>query len=85
MIADAAGHKAVVTVEDGFVDGGAGSAMRTAVAAAAFDAGHAAPTTSMLGVPCTFLPHGKPEDILASLGLDAGGVVAAAQRALTID
>ena len=31
MIADAAGHPAVVTIEDGFADGGAGAAMATAV------------------------------------------------------
>jgi 1-deoxy-D-xylulose-5-phosphate synthase len=84
MIADAAGHRAVVTIEDGFVDGGAGSAMRTAVAVAALDAGRPAPTTAMLGVPCAFLPHGNAADILTSLGLDADGVVSAARRALTV-
>ena len=82
MIADAADHKAVVTIEDGFVDGGAGSAMRTAVAATAIDAGRPTPTTTMLGVPCAFLPHGKAEDILASLGLDAEGIVAASRCSL---
>jgi deoxyxylulose-5-phosphate synthase len=35
-----------------------------------------------LGVPTKFIPHNKPDVILASLGLDAAGIVAAAQRVL---
>ena len=84
MITDAADHRAVVTIEDGFADGGAGAAMATAVAAEALAAGRHAPTTTVLGVPCTFLPHGSAADILASLGLDADGVVAACRRVLAV-
>ena len=29
----------------------------------------------MLGVPTVYLPHGKPDTILARLGLDADGIV----------
>jgi 1-deoxy-D-xylulose-5-phosphate synthase len=82
MIADAAGHRAVVTVEDGFADGGAGSAMAAAITRAALDDGHTAPPVSVLGVPCTFIPQGKPDAILAGFGLDAPGIAVAARQAL---
>ncbi|MEY2958234.1 MAG: 1-deoxy-D-xylulose-5-phosphate synthase, partial [Actinomycetota bacterium] len=63
MIADAATHGCVLTVEDGIVDGGIGSAISTLV--------HAAdPTTRVesLGVPTRFVPHGEPKQIFARLG-----------------
>jgi 1-deoxy-D-xylulose-5-phosphate synthase len=85
MIADAARHRAVVTIEDGFADGGAGSAMAGAITDVALDDGHAAPPVSVLGVPCTFIPQGKPDDILAGFGLDAAGVAAAARQALAAE
>jgi deoxyxylulose-5-phosphate synthase len=34
---------------------------------------------AILGVPVRFIPHGKPDAILASLGLDAAGVASAAR------
>jgi 1-deoxy-D-xylulose-5-phosphate synthase len=82
LVADAAGHRAVVTVEDGFADGGAGSAMAAAVAATAVREERSAPTVTVLGVPCDFYAQGKPDDILADLGLDAEGVAEAARQAI---
>ena len=75
MLADAAGHPAVVTIEDGYCDGGIGSA----IAARLGECDGAVPRMTTLGVPVRFIPHGKPDAILASLGLDAAGVAAAAR------
>ncbi len=67
MLDHAAGHRLVVTVEDGLAEGGIGSN----VAAALSGRG---PEVSVLGVPTEYLPHGKADAILASLGLDGTGV-----------
>jgi len=71
MIADAATHNIVITVEDGIRDGGIGMAMADAI--------HASPNTKaavhVLGVPTKFIPQAKPDAILAQLGLDARGIV----------
>jgi 1-deoxy-D-xylulose-5-phosphate synthase len=71
MIADAAGHRAVVTVEDGIRDGGIGMAIADQV--------HGIDPhrqVEVLGIPTRFIPQGKPEHILAKLGLDADGIAA---------
>ncbi|WP_194908148.1 1-deoxy-D-xylulose-5-phosphate synthase [Catenulispora rubra] len=73
MLEAAAGYRAVVTVEDGFAVGGAGSAIAAALAARS--PGSAAPT--VLGVPNRYLAHGKPDAVLAGIGLDAEGIAAA--------
>jgi 1-deoxy-D-xylulose-5-phosphate synthase len=73
MLADAARHALVVTVEDGVRVGGAGTflvdAMRTLP-----DVDHPQPPVRLLGVPNRYLPHGKPDRILADLGLDGPGI-----------
>jgi 1-deoxy-D-xylulose-5-phosphate synthase len=80
MLADAARHALVVTVEDGIVVGGIGSQMAEGIAA--LDEGRQAPPVLPLGTPAQFIPHGKPDRILADLGLDAPGIAAAAAKAL---
>jgi 1-deoxy-D-xylulose-5-phosphate synthase len=83
MLADAATYPLVVTVEDGYREGGAGSAIARRLAELAADsAGGDGPPVTVLGVPVRFIPHGKPDAILASLGLDAAGITATL-RALT--
>ena len=77
MIADAAAHPAVVTIEDGYREGGIGAAIAGRLA----DHGGAMPRLEVLGVPVQYIPHGKPDAILAGFGLDAAGV-AASTRAL---
>ena len=85
MIADAASHPLVITAEDGLRDGGAGSAMADAIGRFASEAAtNEPPRLSVLGVPCTYLPHGNPERILADLGLDAAGLVAEAHRLVAV-
>ena len=72
MLADAAGHRLVVTIEDGLRDGGIGSSVVDTLSKLAPVGG---PTVRVLGVPSVYLAHGKPDVILARLGLDADGIV----------
>ena len=76
MIADAAAHGAVVTAEDGVRDGGIGAAIADAVHTAAPGL-----RVDFLGLPTRFISQGKPEHILAQLGLDADGLAAAVRTA----
>lgn len=75
MVADAARHGLVVTVEDGIVAGSVGSQIVEAVAARSPK--RRCPPHVVLGTPVDFIPHGKPDDILAKLGLDAEGIARA--------
>ena len=80
MLADAAAHPAVVTVEDGYREGGIGSAIADRLE----QHPGATPRLSVLGVPVQFIPHGKPDAILAGFGLDGDGI-AASTRTLLAD
>jgi 1-deoxy-D-xylulose-5-phosphate synthase len=68
----AAAHKALVTVEENVVAGGAGSAINEALAAH----GHAMATLN-LGIPDRFVEHGSREDCLVAAGLDRASIEAA--------
>ena len=65
-------HEALVTVEEGCLPGGAGSAVSEALAAA----GVLRPVLH-LGLPDAFIEHGDPARLLALQGLDAAGIRAA--------
>jgi 1-deoxy-D-xylulose-5-phosphate synthase len=41
------------------------------------------PRVRVLGIPCAYLPHGKPDQILADAGLDAAGITASALSLVT--
>jgi 1-deoxy-D-xylulose-5-phosphate synthase len=72
LVADLARrHDLVVTVEEGAIMGGAGSACAEALA----EAGIVRPVLH-LGLPDRFVDHGDPAQLLASLGLDAEGIAA---------
>ena len=73
MISDAARHRVVVCVEDGIRDGGIGMMAAAAITDACGE-GAAVPRCELLGVPTRFIPHGKPDRILAQLGLDVEGL-----------
>lgn len=78
MLVDAARHPVVVTVEDGYRDGGAGSLVESRLSELA-DAGvveSPLPRVVKLGVPVEFIDHAKPNSILIDLGLDADGIAA---------
>jgi len=71
MLADASRHAAVVTVEDGIRDGGIGQSIASALRNG--PRGASVPV-DVLGIPTSFIPHAKPDAILARLGLDADGI-----------
>ncbi|GAA1397729.1 1-deoxy-D-xylulose-5-phosphate synthase [Kitasatospora putterlickiae] len=70
LLALAARHRLVVTVEDGIRNGGVGAAVARSIA----DTGLHVPVTTM-GLPTDFLAHGARADILAAAGLTAKGIV----------
>ena len=72
MLTDAAGHRLVVTIEDGLRDGGIGASIADALSKLAPTDG---PAVRVLGVPSVYLAQGKPDVILGRLGLDADGVI----------
>jgi len=65
----ACSHDAFVTIEDGCIAGGAGSA----VAEALLGAGLALPML-MLGFPDAFITHGDASELMTHCGLDAAGI-----------
>jgi 1-deoxy-D-xylulose-5-phosphate synthase len=67
----AASHEALVTVEEGAIMGGAGSAVSEALHAA----GVVKPVLH-LGLADEFIEHGDPAKLLAMQGLDAAGIEA---------
>jgi 1-deoxy-D-xylulose-5-phosphate synthase len=68
----AAEHDGLVTLEDGAVMGGAGSAVLEALAA-----GGLSKPVLQLGLPDVFIEHGDPAVLMALQGLDAPGIEAA--------
>jgi 1-deoxy-D-xylulose-5-phosphate synthase len=64
-------HEALVTVEEGCVMGGAGSAVAECLAAAGVQA-----PLLQLGLPDVFTEHGDPARLLSMCGLDAAGIEA---------
>ena len=68
-------HQSLVTVEEGAIMGGAGSAVLEALQAA----GHQVPVLQ-LGLRDGFIEHGDPAKLLSMQGLDAAGIQAAIAR-----
>jgi len=66
----------VVTVEEGALMGGFGSA----VLEAASDAGLETVHVRRLGIPDQFIEHGTRQELLADLGLDADGIAMACRK-----
>ncbi|KAB0582543.1 1-deoxy-D-xylulose-5-phosphate synthase [Ideonella dechloratans] len=68
-------HEGLVTIEEGCIAGGAGSAVMEALA----EAGVTVPVLQM-GLPDEFIEHGDHGKLLALCGLDAAGIEAAVRR-----
>jgi 1-deoxy-D-xylulose-5-phosphate synthase len=68
-------HDALVTVEEGAIMGGAGSAVTEALA----EAGIVKPVLN-LGLPDRFIDHGDVSQLLAQCGLDAQGIAASIKK-----
>ena len=62
-------HEAIVTLEEGAIAGGAGSAVLEALQAARLPL-----PVLQLGLPDRFIEHGDHGKLLALLGLDAAGI-----------
>jgi 1-deoxy-D-xylulose-5-phosphate synthase len=71
----AATHELIVTVEEHQIMGGAGSAVLEALAQANCPA-------LLLGLPDRFVDHGDSAKLLASVGLDAAGIVKSVREAI---
>ncbi len=72
-------HDMVVTIEEGCVMGGAGSAVAEAMAAA----GIVKPWLQ-LGLPDKFIDHGDAQQLLAQCGLDAAGIEASIRQRMVV-
>jgi 1-deoxy-D-xylulose-5-phosphate synthase len=81
MLADAASHDLVVTAEDGIAEGGVGASVAAALRTGLGGDGLPARVV-VCGLPLAYLPHGKPDEILAAHGLDGRGIAGAVLRAL---
>jgi len=68
-------HDVLVTIEEGAIMGGAGSAVAEALA----EAGISKPLLN-LGLPDKFIDHGDASVLLAACGLDAKGIVASIRQ-----
>ena len=67
----------MVTVEEGTLEAGFGSALLEAAHAAGLDTRN----IIRLGIPDQFIEHAERNELLASLGLDMNGICAAVRRA----
>jgi 1-deoxy-D-xylulose-5-phosphate synthase len=67
----------VVTVEEGTLEGGFGSALLEAANSAGLDTRHVV----RLGIPDRFIEHAERPELLADLGLDVAGLCRAVRRA----
>src|SRR6266705_1894117 len=78
LAAELAGtHGLLVTIEENAIQGGAGSAVAEALAARAI-----VTPLLQLGLPDRFVDHGDQAQLLASIGLDKAGIVAAVRARL---
>jgi len=76
MVAEvAAAHRAIVTLEENAIAGGAGSAVLEHLERIGSDV-----AVLQVGVPDGFVEHGSREDNLAAAGLDGAGIRAAVER-----
>jgi deoxyxylulose-5-phosphate synthase len=79
MIRDALASSVVVTAEDGVIEGGVGAHATAALHRAAMCDGSDVPRVAVRGTPVAYLAHGKPDDMLRALGLDANALAALAE------
>ncbi len=73
----AADHELIVTLEEGCIMGGAGSAVLESLAAQGLKN-----PVLQLGLPDQFIEHGDPAKLLALQGLDAAGIEASIRKRL---
>ncbi len=74
-----AGHSKILTVEDGAVKGGFGSAVLEYMAEKGFSA-----HVKLLGIPDRFIEHGSLEELYDLCGINKPGIVRAVREMLTV-
>jgi 1-deoxy-D-xylulose-5-phosphate synthase len=75
VIALATQHRALVTIEENAIAGGAGSAVAELLASAGVQV-----PLLQLGIPDKFIEHGSRESCLVAAGLDAAGLSASVEK-----
>lgn len=75
----AAKFNKIITVEDGTIVGGFGSAVLEF-----FAEHHYTPEVKMLGIPDSIVEHGKPEELHRECGYDAHGITEAVREMVTV-
>jgi len=68
-------YNKIITVEDGTIVGGFGSAVLEFLSAHNYT-----PEVKMLGIPDRFIEHGKPEELQRECGYDARGIADAVRE-----
>ncbi|MDQ3072937.1 MAG: 1-deoxy-D-xylulose-5-phosphate synthase [Bacteroidota bacterium] len=71
--------KKIITVEDGCLDGGFGSAVLEWMSA-----NHYSAAVTRLGIPDEFIEHGEPDELFRECGYDAEGIAATVRTMLDI-
>jgi 1-deoxy-D-xylulose-5-phosphate synthase len=83
ILAQAAGRRLLVTLEEGALPGGFGSAVLELLSDAAGGAGAAAPVVRRIGIPAgRFVEHGSVSDLRRVLRLDEAGIRAQVEEAI---
>ncbi len=72
-------HQKVITVEDGTIVGGLGTAIVDFMNTYGYKA-----EVMKIGVPDRFVEHGSPEELYRELGMDAAGIISAVKEFLDI-
>ncbi|NPV37546.1 MAG: 1-deoxy-D-xylulose-5-phosphate synthase [Bacteroidales bacterium] len=72
-------HRKIITVEDGTLKGGLGSAVAEFMALHGYDA-----RLKMLGIPDEYIPHGTPEELYRDCGFDVEGIKKAVRELLSV-
>jgi 1-deoxy-D-xylulose-5-phosphate synthase len=67
----------IITVEDGTINGGFGSAILEFMADHDYHA-----KVTRLGIPDRYISHGKPDELFAECGFDVNGIVKTAKEML---
>ncbi|MDK2908605.1 MAG: 1-deoxy-D-xylulose-5-phosphate synthase [Bacteroidales bacterium] len=70
-------HRKIITVEDGTLKGGLGSAVAEFMALHGYEA-----RLKMLGIPDEYIPHGTPEELYRDCGFDVQGIAEAVMEML---
>jgi 1-deoxy-D-xylulose-5-phosphate synthase len=76
MLETALQHETVMTIEDGYSFGGAGSYISSKLRELSAITHQPMPAMEILGIPTVYIPQAKPVSILSRFGLDSAGIAA---------